>query len=236
VSARPARRWRTLAAVERAVVACELCPRLRRHCTTIAREKRRAFRDQDYWGRPVPAFGDPGARLVIVGLAPAAHGANRTGRMFTGDSSGAWLYAALYEAGFAASPASESREDGQRLTDCWITAAGRCAPPGNKPAPEELERCRAFLAAELALLERTRVVLALGRIAHDAWLRASGWWEKLPPRARPAFGHGAEHRLPDGIVLLSSFHPSRQNTQTGRLTREMWSRIFTRARELVEAG
>jgi uracil-DNA glycosylase family 4 len=226
-------RWTSLAAVTRAVIACERCPRLRAHCEQVAREKRRAYMDQEYWGRPVPGFGDPRARLVIVGLAPGAHGSNRTGRMFTGDSSGDWLYAALHREGFASRPESVSRDDGQELTDCWITAAGRCAPPGNKPTPAELNRCRPYLAAELQLLTRTRVVLALGRIGHEAWLRASGWWEKLPARERPHFAHGAEALLPDGITLLASFHPSRQNTQTGKLTLAMWRAVFARARKLV---
>ena len=229
-------RRRTLAAVTRAVVACERCPRLREYCAAVAREKRRAYREQDYWGRPVPGFGDPRARLVIVGLAPGAHGSNRTGRMFTGDSSGDWLYAALHRAGFATLPTSESRDDGQRLNDCWITAAARCAPPGNQPLPGELERCRPFLSDELRLLVRTRVVLTLGRIGHEAWLKASGWWAQLPARQRPAFAHAAEHALADGTTLLASFHPSRQNTQTGRLTRAMWQRVFTRARQLVDAS
>ena len=231
-----AARWTSLAAVSRAVVACESCPRLRAHCEQVAREKRRAYLDQTYWGRPVPGFGDARARLVIVGLAPGAHGSNRTGRMFTGDASGDWLYAALHRAGFASQPESVSRDDGQRLRDCWITAAGRCAPPGNKPTPAELDRCRVFLTAELRLLARTRVVLALGRIGHEAWLRASGWWEKLPARERPRFAHGAEARLGDGITLLSSFHPSRQNTQTGKLTPAMWRAVFARAKQLVDAG
>ena len=230
------RRWTSLAAVSRAVIACERCPRLRSYCEQVAREKRRAYRDETYWGKPVPGFGDPHARLVIVGLAPGAHGSNRTGRMFTGDASGDWLYAALHTQGFASRPDSVSRDDGQRLRDCWITAAGRCAPPGNKPAPAELDRCREYLVAELALLKRTRVVLALGRIGHEAWLRASGWWERLPARERPRFGHAAEATLPDGIVLLSSFHPSRQNTQTGKLTPAMWRAVFTRARRLVDRG
>jgi uracil-DNA glycosylase family 4 len=222
--------------VTRAIVACERCPRLRAHCVAVAQEKRRAYREQDYWGRPVPGFGDPRARLVIVGLAPGAHGSNRTGRMFTGDSSGDWLYAALHRAGFARLPTSESRDDGQRLTDCWITAAARCAPPGNKPLPDELERCRPFLSDELRLLTRKRVVLTLGRIGHDSWLKASGWWERLPARARPEFAHAAEHAFADGTTLLASFHPSRQNTQTGKLTRAMWQRVFTRARQLVDAA
>lgn len=229
-----AARWRSVAGVQRAVVACEQCARLREHCATVAREKRRAYQHESYWGRPVPSCGDPAARLVIVGLAPGAHGANRTGRMFTGDSSGDWLYEALHRHGFAALPTSVSRADGQRLTDCWITAAGHCAPPGNRPLPEELERCRPYLAAELRLLTRTRVVLVLGRIAHEGYLRASGAWERLPARERPMFAHAAEHRMDSGTLLLSSFHPSRQNTQTGRLTRAMWHAVFARARKCVE--
>ena len=230
------KRWPSLAAVSSAVVACERCARLRAHCEQVAREKRRAYADQEYWGRPVPGFGDARARLVIVGLAPGAHGSNRTGRMFTGDSSGDWLYAALHREGFASQPESVSRHDGQRLSDCWITAAGRCAPPGNKPTPAELDRCRGFLAAELRLLHRARVALALGRIGHEAWLKASGWWDRLPPRERPRFAHGAEARLPGGMTLLASFHPSRQNTQTGKLTPAMWRAVFARARRLVDGA
>jgi uracil-DNA glycosylase family 4 len=227
-------RWRSVEAVSRAIVACEKCARLRTYCAAVAREKRRAYRDEDYWGRPVPSFGDPDARLVIVGLAPGAHGANRTGRMFTGDSSGDWLYEALHRCGFASQPTSVSRADGLRLTDCFITASGHCAPPDNKPLPVELERCRPYLVAELALLERARVVLVLGRIAHEGYLRASGAWERLAPRERPVFAHGAEQRMADGRVLLASFHPSRQNTQTGRLTRAMWHAVFERARTLID--
>ena len=230
------KRWPSLAAVSRAVVACERCARLRAHCEQVAREKRRAYADQEYWGRPVPGFGDARARLVIVGLAPGAHGSNRTGRMFTGDSSGDWLYAALHREGFASQPESVSRHDGQRLSDCWITAAGRCAPPGNKPTPTELDRCRPYLEAELRLLTCTRVALALGRIGHEAWLKASGWWDRLPPRERPRFAHGAEARLPGGMTLLASFHPSRQNTQTGKLTPAMWRAVFARARKLVDGA
>ena len=230
------KRWPSLAAVSRAVVACERSARAAAHCEQVAREKRRAYADQEYWGRPVPGFGDARARLVIVGLAPGAHGSNRTGRMFTGDSSGDWLYAALHREGFASQPESVSRHDGQRLSDCWITAAGRCAPPGNKPTPAELDRCRGFLAAELRLLHRARVALALGRIGHEAWLKASGWWDRLPPRERPRFAHGAEARLPDGMTLLASFHPSRQNTQTGKLTPAMWRAVFARARRLVDGA
>jgi len=222
---------RSLTAVQRAIVACERCPRLRQYCAEVARTKRLAYRDETYWGRPVPGFGDTRARLLLVGLAPGAHGANRTGRMFTGDSSGDWLYEALHRSGFANQPTSVSRDDGLELRDCWIAAAGRCAPPGNKPLPGELANCREYLVAELALLERLRVVLVLGRIAHEAFLRAAGWWERLPPRERPAFAHGAEASLPDGLVLMSTFHPSRQNTNTGRLTRAMWHRVFERARK-----
>jgi uracil-DNA glycosylase family 4 len=218
------------------VVACELCPRLRAHCLAVAKERRRAFRDQVYWGRPVPGFGDPEARLVIVGLAPAAHGGNRTGRMFTGDSSGDWLYGALHRHGFANQPHSVSRDDGLALTGCYVTASARCAPPDNRPTREELARCRSYLESELARLRRARVVLVLGRVAHETWLRASGWWDRIPARERPVFAHGAEARLPDGTILLSSYHPSRQNTQTGRLTRAMWDEVFRRARRRVEAG
>ena len=228
-------RWRSLGALERAIVACERCARLRAYCTRIAREKRRAYRDQEYWGRPVPGFGDPAARVLLVGLAPGAHGSNRTGRMFTGDASGDWLFAALHRAGFANRPTSIARDDGLVLTDCWIGAAGRCAPPGNRPTPAELAACRDYLAAEIRLLARVRVVLALGRIGHEAYLRASGRWERLSPRERPAFAHGAEHELPDGRVLVCTFHPSRQNTQTGRLTGAMWHRVFARVRARLEA-
>ncbi|HTM57647.1 MAG TPA: uracil-DNA glycosylase [Candidatus Udaeobacter sp.] len=223
----------TLVSLERRIVACELCPRLREHCTAVAREKRRAFRDQTYWGRPIPGFGDPGARLLVVGLAPAAHGANRTGRMFTGDSSGDWLYAALHVHGFANQPRSETRDDGLRLTGVWITAAARCAPPDNRPSRDELALCRTYLEEEIATLTRVRVVVTLGAIAHEAWLRASGWWPK--PESRPPFAHGRETALPNGIVLISSYHPSRQNTQTGRLSRAAWNAIFARARERVDA-
>lgn len=226
-------RFRTLAGVQRAVVGCERCARLRQYCAGIAATRRRAYRDETYWGQPVPAFGDPHARLLIVGLAPGAHGANRTGRMFTGDASGDWLYEALHAHGFANQPTSVSRDDGLELKDCFITAAGRCAPPDNKPTPEELGHCREFLEAELRLLAHVQVVLTLGRIGHEAFVRSSGWWERLAPVERPAFGHGAESRLPDGRVLLSSFHPSRQNTQTGKLTRAMWHGIFARARALL---
>jgi uracil-DNA glycosylase len=219
-----------LAAIEADIVACEACPRLRAHCRRVAFEKVRRYRDQEYWGRPVPAFGDPRARLLVVGLAPAAHGGNRTGRVFTGDASGDWLYAALHRYGFADRPESVARGDGLVLVDAWVTAAARCAPPANRPSPAELLRCRPYLEAEIALLSRVEVVVTLGAIAHDAWLRASGWWKKLPPPERPRFEHGGETRLEDGTLLIASYHPSRQNTNTGRLTRPMWESVFARAR------
>nr|MBA2322825.1 uracil-DNA glycosylase [Pseudonocardiales bacterium] len=196
------------------------------HCREIARVRKREFAAEDYWARPVPGLGDPRARLLIVGLAPAAHGANRTGQLFTGDASGSWLYEALHRFGWANQPNSLRRDDGLALTDCWITAAAHCAPPDNRPTRDELARCRPYLEAELALLGEVRVVLALGRIGWESWLRASGWWGRLAPRERPPFGHGAEAVLPDGTVMVTSFHPSRQNTNTGRLTREMWYRVF----------
>jgi uracil-DNA glycosylase family 4 len=226
--------FRSLDGLTRAVVACERCPRLRAHCREVAEVRKREFRDQTYWGRPVPGFGERRARLFIVGLAPAAHGANRTGRMFTGDSSGDWLHEALHRAGFANQPDSVSRDDGLRLEDAWITAAARCAPPGNRPTRDELARCRPFLAAENALLAQVRVVLALGGVAHEAWLRASGWWERLPVLQRPRFAHGAEATLPDGRILMASYHPSRQNTNTRRLTRAMWHAVFRRVRRLLD--
>jgi uracil-DNA glycosylase family 4 len=235
-----ARTRRTLAQVARSVVACGRCSRLRAWCRTVAREKKREFRDWDYWGRPVPGFGDPGARLFVVGLAPAAHGGNRTGRIFTGDSSGDWLFAALHRHGFANQPTSASRDDGLRLTDCYIAAAARCAPPANRPLPEELDHCRPYLEAELRLLRRVRVIVTLGHIAHASLLRAAGWRAGraapgAPDGGRPRFAHGAEAALPGGATVLCSYHPSRQNTNTGRLTLRMWDAVWARARELVEA-
>jgi uracil-DNA glycosylase family 4 len=213
------------------LVRCQRCPRLVAHRELVAREKKRSFRDQEYWGRPVPGFGDPKARLLLVGLAPGAHGSNRTGRMFTGDASGDWLYAALHEAGFASQPEAVARDDGLTLTDCYITAAARCAPPGNKPTSDEFLACRPYLEAELRLLANVKVVVGLGRIGFEAWLRAAGWWGRLKPRERPAFSHGVEAALPDGTLLLGTYHPSRQNTNTGKLTRAMWRAIFTKARQ-----
>jgi uracil-DNA glycosylase family 4 len=225
---------RALTVLERRVIQCTRCPRLVAYRRRVAREKRRAYAAEAYWGRPVPAFGDARARLVIVGLAPGAHGSNRTGRMFTGDASGDWLYAALHRFGFASRPLATSRHDGLTLRDCWITAAARCAPPDNKPTPVELANCRPYLTKELELLTRRRVVLALGRVGHDAFLTASGWRAQLPPGRRPRFAHGAVTRLPDGTYLLASYHPSRQNTNTGKLTRIMWYDVFRRVRRLVD--
>ena len=214
--------YHSVASLAHAITACNRCPRLRAHCREIAQVRKRAHADEDYWARPVPGLGDPNARLLIIGLAPAAHGANRTGQLFTGDASGSWLYEALHRFGWANQPNALRRDDGLLLTDCWITAAAHCAPPDNRPTREELANCRPYLEAELRLLTRVEVVLALGRIGWESWLRAAGWWDRLPPRERPPFGHGAQAVLPDRTVLVTSFHPSRQNTNTGRLTREMW--------------
>jgi uracil-DNA glycosylase family 4 len=222
-------------AITRRIITCEKCARLRAWCTQVAREKRRMYMAETYWGHPVPGFGDPRARLLIVGLAPAAHGANRTGRMFTGDSSGDWLYEALHRSGFASQPESISRDDGMQLNDCYIAAAVRCAPPANKPAPDEYEACRPYLEAEIRALSRVRVVITLGRIAHDAYLKAAGWWPRMKPRERPAFGHGAITALPEGVTLVSSYHPSRQNTNTGTLTRKMWHGVFDKAKRALES-
>jgi uracil-DNA glycosylase family 4 len=221
----------TLEAIRRKVVKCTRCPRLREYCLQVAKEKVARFRDQKYWGLPVPGFGDPEARMLIVGLAPAAHGGNRTGRIFTGDSSGDWLFDALHRYGFATQPLSVSRDDGLELRDCYITASVRCAPPDNRPLPVEFDNCRPWLVAELALLRRLRVVVTLGSLAHDTWLRATGWRDRLAPAARPRFAHAVRTQMPDGMVLISSYHPSRQNTNTGKLTREMWHSVFRMARE-----
>ena len=226
----------SLARLEAEVTECRKCPRLVEWREQVAREKRASFATETYWGRPVPGFGDPAARILVLGLAPAAHGGNRTGRVFTGDSSGSWLYEALHRFDFANQPDSIGRGDSLRLRGCYVTASARCAPPANKPTRTELERCRPFLAAETRLLEQVRVVVLLGRVGWEAWLRASGWWERLSVRERPRFAHGAESRLPDGTLVLCSFHPSRQNTNTGKLTRAMWHDIFRRARKAVDAG
>ena len=221
--------------LETRVMGCNLCPRLREHCIEVARVKRRAFRDWDYWGKPVPSFGDPKARLLIIGLAPAAHGANRTGRMFTGDSSGDFLYRTLYETGFASQPESTHREDGLALNDVYITAAARCAPPGNKPTREEFETCRPYLEKEIQLLWNVRVVIVLGRLALDAYLKILLDQKRIEKRSLYSFGHNVRHQLPTRLPnLLCSYHPSRQNTQTGRLTPSMFLRVFRHARRLLD--
>ncbi len=217
----------SLAKVQREVAACRRCPRLVRWREEVARTGRASYAGQVYWGRGVPGFGDPHATLVIVGLAPAAHGANRTGRMFTGDRSGDWLFAALYRAGFASQPTSTSREDGLVLTGAYITATVHCAPPANKPETSERANCAPFLARELSLLRRTAVVVALGQVAWQAVAAQAGL------RPRPTFGHLAESPLPGGLVMLGSYHPSQQNTFTGTLTVPMFDAVFTRARRLI---
>ena len=199
----------------------------------MAREKVARFRDWTYWGRPVPGFGDPAARLLVVGLAPAAHGGNRTGRIFTGDESGNWLYAALHRAGFANQPTSARRDDGLRLEDAFVSAVARCAPPANRLTPREVEHCRPYLLRELEALERLRVVVVLGGVAHAGFLAVERARGHLVPRPMPRFAHLAEHPLPSGLTLLCSYHPSQQNTFTGKLTRAMLDAVFTRARRLL---
>lgn len=217
------------------IIQCRACPRLVAWREEVARVKRRAYRDWTYWGRPVAGFGDPKARLVIIGLAPAAHGANRTGRVFTGDRSGDFLYAGLHRAGFANQPTSEHRDDGLTLHGAYVTASARCAPPENKPLPEELARCAPFLDRELALLP-ARVFLALGAIGWNATLLAlSRAGLSLPP-PRPAFGHGAEVPLPGGRTLVGCYHVSQQNTQTGRLTPAMFDAVMARVRQLLDSA
>lgn len=223
--------------LRRKVIGCGLCPRLIRHCRKVAREKRPMYREWDYWGKPVPGFGDPDAKLLLVGLAPAAHGANRTGRMFTGDRSGDFLYRALFEAGFASQPTSRHRDDGLHLHNCYITAVVRCAPPENKPLPSEILNCRPYLKRELELLRRVRAVLALGKIAFDAYLRTVSEGRKFPTFSKFRFAHGAQYELPNGLPrLFASYHPSQQNTQTGRLTRAMFDKIFRDVRSFLDRG
>jgi uracil-DNA glycosylase len=229
----------SLDATRIAIIACDRCPRLRRYCERVAREKKRAHRDDVYWGRPVPGFGDPAARVLVLGLAPAAHGANRTGRLFTGDGTGGscdFLMAAMHAGGFANQPTSHHPGDGLELRDAFISAAVRCAPPANKPTPREIGNCRAHLDAEIAALPNVRVIVALGRIASDAYWRLAVT-RAIDPRPRPAFAHGAIFR-PDepGVpALITAYHPSRQNTNTGRLTPPMLRGVFERTRGLLGA-
>jgi uracil-DNA glycosylase len=221
---------RSLTLLNERIVACRRCPRLVAHRETMAREKRRQFRDWTYWGRPIPGFGDPKARLFVVGLAPAAHGGNRTGRVFTGDRSGDWLYEALHRFGFANQPESAHKGDGLALADCYVAAAVRCAPPGNKPTPDEFEACRPYLVEELRLLKRLRVVVALGKIAFDQYLKTCRETGRPASSPLPRFGHGVRYSLPWGVTLIGSYHPSQQNTFTGKLTRPMFHSVFEQAR------
>lgn len=224
--------WLTL--LNREVIACTRCPRLVEYRQMVAREKRRAYRDCAYWGKPVPGFGDPEARVLIMGLAPGAHGSNRTGRPFTGDASGKFMFPVLHETGFASQPNASDVDDGLRLKDLYMTAAVRCAPPANKPTPQELAECSYFLDREIAGLERVKVVVALGKIGFDAYLNYLKRRGLLATRLPYLFKHGASYRLPDGKRLLASYHPSNQNTQTGKLTRKMFVEIFKEAARLAD--
>lgn len=216
-------------ALERSITSCSKCPRLRKHCLAVAKEKRRAYSNEEYWGKPVPGFGDPNAEIILLGLAPAAHGANRTGRMFTGDRSGEWLYRALFRAGLANQAESIARQDGLQLKNVYVTATARCAPPQNKPTKKEIENCRPFLERELELLSKARIFVGLGKIGFDAAFDLLKVNEK-----RPKFSHGAEFQFKNGIWLLGSYHPSQQNTFTGRLTEPMFDAIFERAKLLTK--
>jgi uracil-DNA glycosylase len=223
--------WLTV--LNREVIACTRCPRLVAYREQIAREKRRAYRDWDYWGKPVPGFGDPDARVLVMGLAPGAHGSNRTGRPFTGDASGNFMYPVLYEVGFASQPTATDRNDGLTLKNLYITAAVRCAPPDNKPTPQELATCAPFLDREIAGLKNLKVVVALGKIGFDAYLNFLKRRGVLTSKNGYLFKHGASYGMPDGKVLLASYHPSNQNTQTGKLTRKMLLKIFQEAARLA---
>jgi uracil-DNA glycosylase family 4 len=223
-----------LEALEREVVDCRRCPRLVQWREQVARERRASFASEEYWGRPLPGFGDPAARVLILGLAPAAHGGNRTGRIFTGDRSGDWLFGSLWRTGFANQPTSVSRDDGLTLRDCFVTAAVRCAPPANRPLPAERDNCMPYLVEELRLLERLRVIVCLGGFAWEVAFRSLAALGVLAPRPRPRFGHAATVEI-GGWTLLGCYHPSQQNTFTGRLTEEMIDSVFAQARELVSA-
>lgn len=225
---------RSLTVLNQHIITCTACPRLVTYRQAVAQEKRRQYREWTYWGRPVPGFGDPAARLYVLGLAPAAHGGNRTGRIFTGDRSGDWLYEALHHFGFANQPTSTHRDDGLALSDCYIGATVRCAPPGNKPMPEEFERCRPFVREELRLLQKMRVVVVLGKIAFDHYLKACREEGRVLPSPLPTFGHGTVYRLPWHVTLIGSYHPSQQNTFTGKLTKPMFHAVFTLAKSAIE--
>jgi uracil-DNA glycosylase family 4 len=224
----------SLLALNARIVACERCPRLRAYCAEVARLRRRAYADQEYWGRPLPSFGDPEARVLVLGLAPGAHGSNRTGRMFTGDGSGDFLFPVLHEAGFASQARAVSRDDGMRLTGLWISAVVHCAPPGNKPTPQEQRNCASWLDDEIGLLSKLRVVVCLGKIAFDGFLNHQLRAGKISSRAGFQFRHGAEYVLADGLILIASYHPSLQNTNTGKLTRAMFLGVFNRSREAAD--
>jgi uracil-DNA glycosylase len=228
----PAPNW--LNVLNQEVIACTLCPRLVTYRETIAREKRKAYRDWNYWGKPVPGFGDPNARVLVLGLAPGAHGSNRTGRPFTGDASGNFMYPVLYEVGFANQPTATDRDDGLVLTDLYITAAGRCAPPDNKPLPAELANCAPFLDRELEGLKNLHMIVALGRVGFEAYLNYLKRKTLIVSKSQYEFRHGATYDMPDGRTLLASYHPSNQNTQTGKLTKAMFREIFHRARQLAD--
>jgi uracil-DNA glycosylase family 4 len=226
---------KALQILNQAIVGCRKCPRLVEYREEVGRVKRRAYRDQDYWAKPVPGFGDPQARMLLVGLAPGAHGANRTGRMFTGDSSGNFLYRALFETGFASQPTSVSRNDGLKLTDAYISAAVRCAPPDNKPLLDEIRTCRPYLERDLELLRNLKVIVALGRLAFNVYLTILRDQGKIARRSGFVFAHNTEHRTSPGEpLLISSFHPSQQNTSTGKLTDAMLRAVFLRVRQLLD--
>jgi len=223
-----------LAILNNEIIHCTRCPRLVEYRRQTGREKRRAYREHDYWARPVPGFGDPNARLLILGLAPGAHGSNRTGRPFTGDRSGDFMYPILHKVGFASQPNAIDRNDGLKLIDCYITAAVRCAPPDNKPLPSELANCAPYLDREIAILQKLRVVVALGRVAFDSYLRHLRRTGVIAGRSGYAFGHAADYEMPNGTTLLASYHPSNQNTATGKLTAGMFEAVFRRAKSIVE--
>jgi uracil-DNA glycosylase family 4 len=222
-----------LPVLNQAVIACTRCPRLVSYREQVAREKRRAYREQDYWARPVPGFGDPQARLLILGLAPGAHGSNRTGRPFTGDASGKFMYPILYRVGFASQPNAEHRGDGLKMIDCYITAAVRCAPPDNKPLPSELVNCSEYLDRELAILKNVKVVVALGKIAFGAYLAHLRRAGKLASKTGFTFGHARSYEMPNGVTVLASYHPSNQNTATGKLTAPMFEAVFRTAKQII---
>lgn len=225
-----------LTQVQQTIIVCRRCPRLVTYCREVAEQKVRRFREQTYWGGPVPSFGDSLARLLVIGLAPAAHGGNRTGRAFTGDRSGAWLYEALYAYGFANQPTSDHRQDGLQLYDCYIAQVLHCAPPGNKPRHQEIANCQSYLMRELQLLPHLQVVVTLGKIAFETYVRIAQALQYPLPTLRPRFGHGRCYSFAPMVTLIASYHPSQQNTQTGRLSRAMFHEVFATARAVLQAS